>query len=521
MGRLTHNTIIALALGVGLTLALVWTLNAHPRPVLADPGDLFVTTDGSGTACTQDTPCSLQTALEQAVDGDTIYVAQGTYTGTGSAVATITQSITLRGGWDGTPTGGVMRDPDVYPTTLHGEGQRRGVFISGTITTTLDGFIITGGNATGLGVIPYNQYAGGGICSVNASPIIINNVITHNLASSSTTAYGRGGGIHLANASATSLISGNLVISNTASTGDYGLGGGISTYESNATIRGNRVMSNTGSTSDLCWGGGMLIKGGQPYVAGNTIQGNIASVVSSGGRGGGLALDMTSAHVVGNLISANKSAGTGAGCGGGVFTHIAAPTFDGNRIISNTASSGGGICIHRNPALTLTNNVVAQNAEQGLYFYDQTSNPVIGVVVNNTFAQNMSEGIYINPLTTLTLTNNIIISHTIGIYAAAGTTTTVASTLFFGNTVGDMGGLGTITSTNEITGSDPLFIDAAGWDYHILPGSPAIDAGTTVPWLTTDIDGDPRPWPAGGAYDIGADELQYSAIYLPLVLRDD
>ena len=164
MKRFTHHTAIALTLGLGLTLALLWVLNAHPRPVLADPGDLFVTTSGTGTACTQDTPCVLQTALGQAVNGDTIYVAQGTYTGTGSAVVTVTQSITLAGGWNGAPSGAVVRAPDTYTTTLDGEIARRVVYISGDITPTLDGFSITRGDATGLGGHPWwGLDLGGGV----------------------------------------------------------------------------------------------------------------------------------------------------------------------------------------------------------------------------------------------------------------------------------------------------------------------------------------------------------------------
>ncbi len=61
-------------------------------------------------------------------------------------------------------------------------------------------------------------------------------------------------------------------------------------------------------------------------------------------------------------------------------------------------------------------------------------------------------------------------------------------------------------------------MDPAGWDYHLRDDSPAIDAGVTLSWLVTDIDGDPRPLPAGGNYDVGADEVGEQMIYLPLVL---
>jgi parallel beta-helix repeat protein len=522
MKRFTRNTIIALALGLGLALALLYILNVHPRPVLADPGDLFVTTDGSGTACTQDTPCALQTALAQATGGDTIYVAQGTYTGTGAAVVTVTQSITLYGGWDGSPTGDVVRDLDTYPTTLDGENARRGVYISEGITPTLDGFIVTRGNATGLGGTPYDQDDGGGVYSEDASPIIVNNVITNNLGSSSADTYGEGGGIYLVNASATAVISGNTIISNTASTGYTGYGGGIVLYESDATVEGNRVLSNTGSTAHTGFGGGIWISRDHPWVVSNTIQWNKASAANeTSGRGGGLYLSYTSGLVESNLIANNQTDPYKTGHGGGVYDLYGSPTLNGNRILSNTAMLGGGIYVFRSTTFTLTNNVIAQNTAQGMYFYGSTSNPVTGMLANNTIAHSLNEGVFLRDHVALTLTSNIIAGNVKGIWTTSATTATVDHTLFFGNTSGDTEGLGSISSTNEITGSDPLFVDPAGWDYHILLGSPAIDAGAAVPWLTTDIDGDARPWPTGGIYDIGADEAQYLSVYLPLVLRDD
>jgi hypothetical protein len=53
-------------------------------------------------------------------------------------VVTVTKSITLYGGWDGTTTTPPVRDPDAHPTTLDGEGVRRVVYISESISPTLD-----------------------------------------------------------------------------------------------------------------------------------------------------------------------------------------------------------------------------------------------------------------------------------------------------------------------------------------------------------------------------------------------
>ena len=47
---------------------------------------------------------------------------------------------------------------------------------------------------------------------------------------------------------------------------------------------------------------------------------------------------------------------------------------------------------------------------------------------------------------------------------------------------------------------DPLFVDAVGADYHLLPTSPCIRAGVDV-GLTTDADGNTIP--TGAGFDIG------------------
>ena len=125
----------------------------------------------------------------------------------------------------------------------------------------------------------------------------------------------------------------------------------------------------------------------------------------------------------------------------------------------------------------------------------------------------------------MTLINNLIVSHTTGIYsyrdAANSNVVTATHTLFYGNDINTSGSL--ITSTNEIAGSDPLFVDPVGWNYHIAGNSPAVDRGTAR--LLGD-DGRGRSTtrlpvraidPAGARYDIGADEVQWKYVYVPLV----
>ena len=487
------RVVFSLAASSLLLVGLLLLLNGAPRIARAEPGDLFVTTNGSGTGCTQANPCDLVIALNQSIDGDTIYVAQGTYTGVDTAVVIVTKSITLFGGWDASMTAPPARDPQVYPTTLDGENARRGVYISGDITPTLDGFIVTRGNASNAATDP--GY-GGGIYSSGANPIVTNNVITNNVAYTSTTNWAHGGGICVYGGYSTpvmAVISDNLIANNKASTAYLGKGGGLEVWYGSSVI-----------------------------VSNNTLQGNIAGATNNG-MGGGLSLYNSSAVVSGSLIQNNQATPTGAGFGGGFYSQFGDITLSGNIVISNAAQYGA-VTFAYNTNVTLTNNIIAQNPAGGVFVRGGASFPLAGTLVHNTIAQNDKEGVYAgwysSGYSTLTLTNNIIVSHTTGIYAYPDlnpNVVTATHTLFYGNDDDTDGS--TITSADEIIDSDPLFVDSAGWDYHLRADSPAIDTGATVPWLTTDVDGDARPWPTGGDYDIGADEANWRQVYLPLVLK--
>jgi len=636
------HTVFSLAAGGLLLAGLLLLLGGAAQVAHADPNDLFAAPEGSGNDCSQASPCALQTALDKATDGDTIYLAQGVYTGTGEAVITLIKSITLYGGWDGFPTGPIVRDPDTYPTILDGENQRRVIYIGGNISPTIEGFVIARGNASHA---PTNAGYGGGIYSLNATPIIANNLITGNVAYTGTAIAGNGGGLCIVNPAGTAVITGNRVISNVASLNSNGAGGGIRlSSASHAQVINNVVLSNTAALSaSRGYGGGIIIEGssegtmggssegtmlsgnrvqgnvalarsdgsGQGYgggidvgsssvlltdndilsntavltggigygggialmgsqsitvtgnriehniaqagrarVAGsygggiycfsssdvfvdnNTIRSNIASISDRGGGGGiGLWWRCDRATITGNTIQENQgAAGVGYGYGGGLLAYVSfGLQIEANRILSNTASTsswsyGGGLYIWRNTTFTMTNNIVVSNIANreggGMAFETWGTDPVTGTLVHNTFVANdqgSGDGriaIHLNdPRVTLVLTNNLIYSHTYGVYATTGSTATLYNTLFYAHSEGDIGGDGTIINSNPITGQNPL-LDA---DYHLLKGSPAIDAGIPLSWVTADIDGDPRP--DGTGYDIGADEFQRWHIYLPLIMK--
>ena len=554
----------SLTCGGLLAIGVSVLLRGTPQIAWADPSDYFVTPSGGGD-CSQASPCDLPTALIQAVDADTIYLAEGTYIGSGGAVVAVTKSITLYGGWDGTTTTPPVRAPETYRTILDGERQRRVIYITGSIVPSIDGLIITGGDASGLGGRTAGSIvfdSGGGIYSYNANPIIMHNIITNNLASRLT--YGCGGGLYLFNGN-DAVLHDNTIISNTGTlspTEGYGgglylnasdatvsendfvnnlaspaspeslaRGGGLYLLNSAATITGNDVISNTASGTGSGDGGGLYLRQSDAIVSGNIVTGNVGSIAGTG-QGGGLFVDRSAATVSANTIRGNAGSVTGYGYGGGIRLGFSPARIDGNAVDNNRVSgsgngTGGGFFVWASSSFTLTNNFIAYNRAEmeggglSVEAYVAT-HPSIGVIANNTIADNglgdAGAGVWIGQHSTITLINNIIVSHTVGITNAAPASATVVAdhTLFYGNVTNYGSDVG---SANEISGRDPLFVDPAEWNYHLFFGSPAMNAGATIPWLITDFDGDPRPF--GSAPDIGADELTgYHTIHLPLAIKD-
>ena len=555
----------ALVLGSLLLVGLFLLLGGAPFMACAAAGDLFVTPGGGGD-CSQTSPCALQTALEQANDGDTIYVAQGTYTGAGGAVVTVTKSITLYGGWDGATSGPIVRDAEAHVTTLDGEERRRVMHLDGrlgSITPTVNGFVIANGNAAQTS---FNSGRGGGIHSYGATPRIAHNVITNNVAGPSDTdgrAYGggiylkdpdstavitanrvvsnvanadgqgRGGGLYLSGAPAVQVVN-NIVLSNTAViTGGRGYGGGVAFSSSpDAVMTGNEIAGNVayrGPTWQSSDGGGVYCSSSHNLTfRDNVVRNNVVNKNATGGTGGGMQLwSCYRANITHNRFEENASSGQNSGSGGGLYTYAARDlTLEANRFVDNRAYRGGGLYLGHNTWFTMTNTIVAENVGGyeggGMAFEAWSTEPVTGTLIHNTFAANDRGdrdgriAIHVNDsYVTLALTNNLIYSHTYGVYAVTTSTARLDHTLFYANSEGDTGGPGAITNTHPITGQDPHLTA----DYHLWPDSPAIDAGADA-GVTTDIDGDVRP--LGFGYDIGADETEQGDVWrvcLPLVLR--
>ena len=470
----TKRLVFSLTTGGLLLAGLFLFLNGTPPVARADPVDLFVTTGGGGD-CSKGNPCDLQTALGMATDGDTVYLGGGTYVGSGGAVVTVTHTITLYGGWDGTATTPVVRDPNAHPTTLDGEDSRHVVYIDGDVAPTIDGFIITGGEAED----------GGGIYVYDASPLIQNNVITanHTIDGGAYT-DGRGGGIYVGGNS-TAVIAQNHILSNTS-----GYGGGI--YH-------NSWVAIT--------------------ITSNKIAGNVVSYL-----GGGIIVEKSPDIIQSNVISANSADDDG----GGICLWNAAPQIEANRIVDNSAFAGGGIWMGNNSTPSLMNNLLIGNAPDGLWV-DSSSPAVINNTIVGSGLPNTGDGIHLLSYPGCSppycaagvYTNNIVVSYEVGIYGTGPVTPVIDYNDVWGNTTADYAlPAGVVTGTHNIS-LDPLFTNPAAGNYHLQSDSPCVDAGDPAgvpPAPSTDVDGDSRPF--GDGVDIGADEFRLWYNYLPVVVRD-
>ncbi|MBN1139780.1 MAG: right-handed parallel beta-helix repeat-containing protein [Anaerolineae bacterium] len=485
--------VCVLAQGLLLALALLWLCPL--LSVRADPGIRYVETTGSDAnndCADPDNPCAtLQRAIDVAQPGDELHVAGGEYTRVGT-LAVITRELSIVGGF----AADFGHNPAVYQTVLDAGWGGPVISITDAADVTLRHLTLT----RGCGVTCPDGWSdcGGGVYAVNTTLHVGQCVIVNNVGSRTEPAFG--GGVYVYNRSGVFVeFWDDQIISNTASMADTGWGGGVyleaaSSHLAAASVTGNTFEQNTASTAGWGQGGGLYLRG-YADVSHNLFRDNHASRAPGGmGRAGGLYLwDVRGATLDANRFLGNIASDTGNGYGGAIYGSA--------RLV-----------------MTMTNNLLAGNhaSTEGSAMRLSTWDPSYrarGRLVNNTLADNEGgaggDAIWAGSYVTLTLTNNLIAGHTLGITnTAPASNSIVADTNLFWNAA-DL-----IVGANAIR-QDPLL--AA--DYHLHLGSPAQDAGLTIPWLTTDLEGNPRP--QGDGYDIGAFEGEAEPwwVYLPLAVK--
>ena len=262
--------------------------------------------------------CSIQTAIDNAVDTDEIVVAPGTYFET---INFIGKAVWLHssGGADVT----IIDATDLFSSVVtceSGEGP----------DTVLSGFVITGGTGT--------DFYGGGMLNISSSPTVTNCTFSGN------TALFFGGGMYNVTASSPTVtnctFSGNIagegggmfnfnsspsVIDCTFTDNGAFSGGGMTNDNSDPTVVNCRFIGNSGSSD----GGGMRnADNSSPIVINCTFSGNHCS------------------HDAGGMSNRSSSTSTIVNC-----------TFDGN----HAGQSGGAMKNQSSTAVTVTNSILWNN----------------------------------------------------------------------------------------------------------------------------------------------------------------
>jgi FG-GAP-like repeat len=285
---------------------------------------------------------------------------------------------------------------------------------------------------------------------------------------------------------------GTAALTNCTITGNSaGYGGGLSDYFGTATLTNCTVSGNSAHSG----GGGVSALGATITLTNCTISGN-----SAGSGSGGVGVYASAITLTNCTVSGNSALGTSTSYSGGGLYIGGNPSFTTAMLTNctvsgNTAANGGGLDIRIKPsvgstAATLTNCTVSGNigtsaqsgSVAGVYVYSGNTMFINTIVAGNTNVAGASD---IGGPGTVSGSNNLI-----GNGGSGGLASGVD-----GNLVGVANpGLGPLADNGGPTQTMAL-----------LPGSPALRAGTAVSGLTTDQRGQPAdlPSPDIGAYQDG------------------
>lgn len=373
-------------------------------------------------------PCkTIQGAINRAIDGDTIRVAEGTYQdsqacldGIPVVVCLINRNLTILGGY--TVSNWNTANPIANPTIIDGQNTRRAIQFwgsdSSSASLTIEGFTIQNGLAQGSssGGDALTFAFGGGMIADRGLLFARNMIFKNNTVAGGNTssAYGGaagGGALSLrANPAGTTLE--NIVfVNNTAlggtgqERGGFAIGGGLYTFEAkvignsltftdNQAIAGNSNGSGvSGGNNADAQGGGAAFQIGSDIMLQNTVAignqafgGNTPNGDAGGAFGGAIFAELATATLIdvdirNNLAQGgdgfNDGTGASLGIGGGLSAGSATVTLERATIINNTArggdgtvnrgaAGGGGAQFGGNVTISIANTIIADNlAEMG------------------------------------------------------------------------------------------------------------------------------------------------------------
>ena len=282
---------------------------------------------------------------------------------------------------------------------------------------------------------------------------------------------------------------GMLTIINSTFTDNSALyGGAIYTRNGSLTLNGDTFSSNSASAESGAidnWAGGTVT------VTNNTFTGNSAP------NGGAIGNEWGSVSVSNSTFS-NNLASTGAG--GAIINDNPSDAYSnslsvvGCTISGNLAVNGGGIASGGPDALSLTNDTITGNSVTGVGggLYNDGTTTLIDCTVTGNSAAGGGGGIA-NAGGALKIGDTIVAENTAttGGPDAQGYPVTSLGNNLIGEIDGSSGWNGSDLTGTSAQPLDPLLAPLGDYGgptetIALLPGSPAIGAGTAVSGITTD-----------------------------------
>lgn len=296
---------------------------------------IFVKPDASGLGTSWDDAASLEEALSWVQEGDEIYVAKGTYTGSFKCSAGVTVYGECEGNETVPPT---VTSAEGLQTKLVGPGEGKRTLYLDKEASTWIGFDISGGDAsteaTGLG-------RGGGVYVNNGGSSLFYCNIHDNIGMDGTRqvakengnpVIGVGGGAYIWNGHVINcIIENNIAVSSPwmadSKVWSNGVGGGIvldATVGNDCApegctmqgciIRGNSTTPEDDKDSYPSQGGGAAVKSGT-VVNCLVIDNHIYGSKNNQNVGGGLACTEKHAEIINCTFVRNTNKGLGGGLG--------------------------------------------------------------------------------------------------------------------------------------------------------------------------------------------------------------
>jgi len=496
-------------------------------PILRLPGSLLQAADrfvwqtapSSGPPYTNwnSAATNIWDAVNAALDGETVWVTNGTY-GLTNAI-TITKGITLR-----------SVNGKLVTTLTRGTANGIRLLILSNSSVVVDGFSVTNGFGRG-DTTNTAAYPGPSGHSYGGAIRMYSGTVRNCRIAKNTCKAGIVDGQH----------------------GVNGYGGGI--YAVTGLIENCEVLNNTatGNGSDYAYGGGIEIANGR--IVSCVVTGNLAQGTGNGeGRGGGIRMlgttQLLSSRIEGNRVSA--SANVAPSYGAGVY-------MGGNGVVSNCTlvrnrcifweSLGGGV--YMTTGLVTHCTIVSNRCESYHTYAESQYGAGAGVWMsggtlrNSVVAQNRCiHGAQIREGATrgagilmtggrvenCTVARNVvdIYGRGAGIYMTGGQVWNTVAYHNFDDAVtsytedhenlyqsGGTVNFSCVTNSYGLAGvgnvcGDPGFAYRLTNDYRLLPASSCIDAGSNLATVVSDVAGNVRPQDGDGdgqsRSDIGACE---------------